>query len=445
MTVHAARLLVLLTLASGCLSATPLPPDAAWTPPDPATWTFLDTDHDHKDPALHEAALNLSLVAHVAEGTNTYAEFDAVGKLGVLAVHGPPAGLLLIDLSDLDHPSIIGRFYAPGTMAWDARLSPDGTLAFLAVANHPPFYPNAQQEAPRNPLGAAQGVKDDGVYVFDATARATMTPLSFYPVPDSGVHMLNPHQAGSALYVYSANPSYTYEGIALRAVEAVDIARWDPLTKQLVHAATYRPPTLSPLFTVPHDVMTYRDPVLGDLLITSFQTTQIASLADPEKPRHMVEVPKAPGHSARIFWVDGHRILVADTEPFSGVRQGPLEFFDATDLQAVKHLGNWSIPGEDRPYECCYRFAAHNFEHDNGTLNIAHYHGGVWRLDVSTWDRVQSPRLLGFYAPNAGKPQGAATVDAQVPNVWDVVPFQGRLFASDIGTGLYELRPIEAH
>lgn len=414
---------------------------------------ILQDEHDHLDPTLHEAAWNLDLVAHLPlnDGlghTLSFGELDVVGDLAVVAVLQPIGGLVTIDVSDPSAPTVLGYHWAGASYAGDVKLSPDGRFAFLALNGG-----YAWDEVERDPKLAPTYATSAGVQVVDLSDPTEPKAVYFHPLLLGGVHMLDVHMLDGELHVFSVVYSRPRVPVPLPVDDMgvssrIEISRLvtSAGATKLVHVSDYVPPEARDLprgLHAPHDVTVVQDDELGPLMLVAYGRAgaTVASLADVSNPQHLGAWTGHDGeyvHTIMMTIVDGKRVLVVTPEAFAAPRQNQAWFLDATDLSDMKLLGTWSLPG-DLPFDGGYRFSTHNFYILDGKMYLAHFHAGVWVLDVSSWDKLSDPPVLAYHMPFAEGNLGSALGIPAAPLVWDVVPAKGHVMVTDIMTGFYVL------
>ena len=143
-------------------------------------------------------------------------------------------------------------------------------------------------------------------------------------------------------------------------------------------------------------------------------------------------------HFARPIGMIGDRhISYAAPEYGSAEHAGEAYVLDTTDPAAPELLAKWTLPG-DPINDGGYRFSPHNFDPHGSMLVYAHYHGGIWVLDLAT---PEAPIVKGYAMPTVPEGEPAFTATEDAPNVWAAVwDSAGTIWASDIGTGLYHYR-----
>lgn len=432
-------------------------PDTASTGVVDDLYAFLDPEHDHLDPTLHEAALNLDLLAYStldidASEPRTFGELDVVGDLAVVAVLQPVGGFVTVDVSDPANPKQLAYHEAGLAYAADVKLSPDGKHAFLAVNG-----PFARDRVAEDPTLAPTLVESPGVLVVNVKDPANPVTETFYPLPTGGVHMLDVHVIGGETYVFNVRSSGLL-GLPLSpptgnpgATNEVEIARLGDLpdgSHALEHVASYRmPEARTPTgFIGVHDVTVVDDPDLGALMLVAGGRAGLAlvDVNDPSMPKHLGSWTGHDGeyvHTVMQTFVGDTRVVVAVPEAFNGETQNQVWILDATDPAAMELVGTWRLPGGEYPFDGGYRFSTHNFNILENRIYMAHFHAGVWVLDISTPELLAAPEVVAYYMPHRDDNVGTSLGIPAIPLTWDVVPAKGKVMVADITTGFYVLEP----
>ncbi|HLE96896.1 MAG TPA: hypothetical protein VI997_05945, partial [Candidatus Thermoplasmatota archaeon] len=215
-----------------------------------------------------------------------------------------------------------------------------------------------------------------------------------------------------------------------------------------------------------HDVYVYDDPLLNrTIAVPAYWDLGIwfVDVTDPSKPETLGNWQDYKGESGDIhttavdfLMVDGEirRIAVAASEtgpiigPFSVAEPSSVYVLDATDLDDIHLLARWVNPGK-RPSGALGgvvgEFSTHNLQFEKGRVYLAHYHAGVWVLDVQGWldaggASATTSHVTGDAVPVLGvfNTRGLDGTKGQ-SMVWDVVLHDGFVYASDIRFGLFVL------
>ncbi|MFO1533943.1 MAG: LVIVD repeat-containing protein, partial [Thermoplasmatota archaeon] len=146
-------------------------------------------------------------------------------------------------------------------------------------------------------------------------------------------------------------------------------------------------------------------------------------------------------HMCRAFpeLTAGKQISVCEPEIGGAQDTGYMTFLDTTDPAHPAKISWWTLPAQDPPLGVRdLDFSPHNFDVWDGKLVLAHYHAGVWVIDVHDQENLKAPKTVGFYMP--AKPRADLPDQVLQPDVWGVQQKDGYLYASDMATGLYILK-----
>lgn len=404
-------------------------------------------DHDHALPAHHQVAYNTHLLdqAPLRDGEHAPSIHAlAIHEDRLFAAHtlGHDPGVTILDVSDPTEIAVLGRWTSPEA-TWGDRsvaVSEDGRYAFLGT------------ERPSNtqPLNG-------GVRMLDVSDPANIVEVAFAPMA-RGSHTVDTITLDGTTYVYAIDYGVTI----LRVVEGpdgpalVDAGRYALLPPD---ALLETPTELDPmgqaayarLNVIGHDARAAHDPELGPLLYVAFafHGVHVLSLEAPEAPVQLARwVPPHEGfpwyvHSVEVEWLGDQRLMVVGQEAVFAhhdERPSPIWVLDATDLDDIQLLGTWENPA-GTPAQGLL-FSAHWLRLEDGIAYLAHYHGGVWVLDVSTPERQAAPHVLGAYlaaTPRSLELDPDCCVRGQmnvVPYTYDVAVRGGVVFVGDWNSGV---------
>ncbi|MGQ0536754.1 MAG: LVIVD repeat-containing protein [Methanobacteriota archaeon] len=431
--------------ASGCVGSGERVEESSLLPlPDIALIDPVVDGHDHADFALHGSAANmLSVASDALNGDDpsiawAFGELDIVGDLAAAATLSPAGGFVLFDVADPAHPAILGRYVAPGVYAADVKLGPQGRLAFLGVETLRGARPGSD-----DPEAVARGALDRGIHVVDISAPSRPTLVSFLPVADEGCHMLDVHAVSGDTYVFCIGGA----GIVTARLVPEPVPTLVPVSTYTA-GPVERPDPVSTVMGAlrgnAHDITVYDDEREGATILyfaAGEKGLHILDVSDPAMPVLRAAWSGNDGlyvHTVMTTFLGERRITVAVPEERSHDAQPPMWVLDTTELSDPVLVSTWRIPGE-HPYTEDFTFSTHNFHILGDRVYMAHFHAGVWAIDVSVPER---PTTVGFFVPGGAGAVGAASGLDPVPLVWDVVPANGHLFALDIPTGLHVLRDI---
>ncbi len=453
-----------LPVFAGCLGTD----DAAEEPEPPAPFVFVDpmsTDnatHDHTAPSHHAHELNASLVAHLPliddDGQSAVAHsLDLCDRWLVVSREDPATyGVDIVDVSDPAAPQWVGRYR-------DANDDPaDRDVAWSADRNYI-FHANDGLAA-----------ETAGLRVIHAVDKTTPVFESFFPLPgfvspagtpigspnlSPGFHTVFALEIGTVQYVYGLSFGVYIFRAAPNAEGEMTLTllgRYfggDPEQILAVNQADGPNLTSTRRAFYGHDMGVYIEGSSTTLyLANAYDGFRIADITVPEAPRTLGHwVPGGPGaphyvHSARAYTrEDGRRITVVGSETFEDRNTevpSPIWVLDTSDPANIQHLSTWVNPG-GHPSRNLFH-SAHFYEIENDALALAHYHGGLWLLNLT--DPAQ-PTVSGYYMPHEDTgyiPSPACCFGYPLqgqPMTMDVRLRDGLVYAADAATGLYVVRP----
>lgn len=455
MRIFAVAALLALGAFAGCVADTPQPPVEPAAPPVDPMAGFIDPfleGHDHSDAKLHAGlAFHARQTAHhPLGGTNVKSsgahvvevqgDWLFVGSYGFTAdVDG---GVYIFSLADPLKPVLTGKFSLPGNVGGDRSVEATDDAEWVVLGTEAIDCGNHV-----NPFGP-------GLYLLDVRDKAN-PKLADY-VPDSGVHSVTIHAVDGVDYVVTLGAD----------AAGKNIRKIDRAAARFVDVGSV---------AISHDASIYDDPLLGKpvLYVTGSTSLMVYDFSDPASlvplgswsPPNLKEKSHYV-HAVAMDIVEGHRILALESEDWQD-NPSPLWIVDATNFDDMTHVTTWYNPGNHSANAGgaqTLAFSTHNPRIENGTLYLAHYHGGVWILDISSLNKTQEPPVLGYFIPsedNGGyKAQssqsalpypgpiggpgnhplcyGGFSMD-EMPNVFDLEVRNGIVYAADLHTGLYTI------
>jgi hypothetical protein len=486
---------VALLVLAGCFQAAPRTDyakvqDAVEAAAAPALSLTHDDPDGHFKADLHQGAYNLERVGYSngIDGSGDPNRIPATAfwnELAVTPTHaylaaestdGSYGGFSILDTSDKAHPVVLSHFAAQS--GFDIEVNEGETLAFLATQRNMPDQVARGVQATQDPDAGLPR----GIYVVDISDKRAPTLDSFVPVPVNGPHTLT--------YVH-----HPLNGNDYLLVCTYDLQR-DPVTNAItgVVPATQRmavflvqpnavggtlpvpaKPRVSlvpvaqfqildpgaPGLVFPHDARAAADPLdPSKVYITLAYWDKGVRILDfttppqpdptrlgPEQTPQLREVgaftefsPSAYNniHLARRALIAGTPVTVAEPEIISAPEEtGQITFLDTSDVGRPSKISWWTLPAQDPPLGVRdLDFSPHNFDLWDGKVALAHYHAGVWVIDVHDQANLKAPKAVGFYMPAIPR----ANSPVMQPDVWGVVQQGGYLYVSDEATGLHILR-----
>lgn len=461
-------------LAAGCLQAgTTTPQGAPESAQDAAAriGTPIEQLHDHTDAALHTGKSGLRLVNWSPLipdelGREGFAGMRIVNDVAYIATDGEHAGFVMVDVRDPKAPVVLGQYVTAGGASQEAVPSWDGNWVFLNLQRTP-----AAAALAADPLRGT----GTGIQIVDVRDKANPRFEAFVPVELQGSHvMFYVELGGKPFLVYNGQPTrqqlpadlgaYTPPpGNSVKLAEFVDVAG----KKTLKTVGEFRlPDSLTARVSqgcFPHDQWVEQHPLTQRMVMyVAFWDCGAVTVdvTDPAKPLLLdVDNVMEPSTRARIHFFrpdptlrDGKVVAWSGPEiDLSPGEPGYLRSYDVTDPSDIKQVGWWRLPGEvenDKPFV----FSPHNFDYRGGLMALAHYHAGVWVLNVSD---PAAPHAVAYYLPHGMEDapfQGEVWrktpnfPEAYFPNAYEVKwytsPVDGEtyLLATERGSGLYVLQ-----
>lgn len=490
----AAAVLLVAALLAGCFQQSPDPDLHAEARDEvrAAVRPVLVRDHDaergHFDASLHQAAVNMELVGY-SNGVDDSGDPDRIpakGAFNEIALHGNLAflsrtssdgsfgGFSIVDIADPSAPKVVGQYRAQGGA--DVEVTDDGQFAFVATQRNTHDQMVGSVQSTQDPGSAAPR----GIDVVRVSDPAKPVRDSFVPLPVNGPHTVTyvNHPVTQDEYlvvctydlvtdpvtraILSSNPAtqrlLVYLIVRNPAAGAVPVPAIG-----LVQVAQYQLAPEEPgQMAFPHDATVMYDAASGkavlavaywDLGVRLLDFTQPPSPGAPSPPT-LPELGSATDfspsaynaiHLAKAFPetledATGAQLQVTVAEPeiiTSPEETGQLTFLDTTDPAAPRRLSHWTLPPQDPPIGVTgLDFSPHNFDTFDGKVAVAHYHAGLWIVDVSTPENLAEPKEVGFYM--TAKPRKDSPV--LQPDAWSVRARDGLLYVTDEASGLYILR-----
>ncbi len=376
-------------------------------------------------------------------------------------------GFVILNIQDDPaRPFPVGEYNGPGGS--DIEVDEDGDYVFFS----------AQRNCPTEVLGVlAESESPDavlvrGIHIVDVSDPTNPVRVGFQPLPWNGPHTITYFQAEDGAEYLSAQ---TYDLVLGPEGEIITTlpGTQELIVFQLVRAPAVSAPSLVPVaryqitqnsddkLFIPHDAIPQRHPVDGGWYLyvaywdKGVQILDLEPLLDLESPeatdRPQLESigqwtefsPSSRNniHQVRSFdeLIAGRHITVAEPEIISADETGVITFLDTTDPRRIQRAGSpgyWRLPGDlVTGAAAAFDFSPHNFDLWDGKVALAHNHGGVWIIDVSTQANLDHPKSAGYFL-SVQQRTNAPTLQ---PWFWGVYENHGLLYAVDVSSGLYVL------
>lgn len=452
-------LLLVVPLVAGCLGANTTTDDGVGPPDEdgpPAPSEILVEDHDHADPHAHAGSWNFrerswlplappgeTARIHALDRSGDHLFVDGGMTLG----DASEAGFDIVDVSDPGHPQVVASWSHEDHRGADRSIAvgPDGDWVFLASE------------------GATDETGSSGVFVVDVSDPSSPTLATFHPFPGTGVHTIDAGIVDGDLHVFALAG-----GVSILRLEST------PAGTELVRVGRYVAPGAGSIAegssagtqeranevvrtVYGHDMDFRIDEETGQPLLYvayAYQGLHILDLTTPSAPQPISRwTPGGTGspwyvHSVQTAQIDGTRVTVVGSEVFENRHEttpAPIWILDTSDLSAPEEVGVWTNPSGAGAHSLL--LSTHFFRIDDGTVHLAHYHGGVWSIDISTPEARRDPTATGYHMTardNGWRPPAGCCGNwnlAGMPMVFDVEVVDGTVWAADWFSGLYGLEP----
>ncbi|MBI2077541.1 MAG: hypothetical protein HYT80_04095 [Euryarchaeota archaeon] len=415
----------------------------------PLVFPDLALDHDHKDPALHNASVGFDLVGFadakviLGEELARFSDVQFVQEKAIVTLNGRAGstggGFVILDLSTLAAPTLVGRYRSGSEDNWYTKVSPDGKFVFLTANGN---------GSPTSTAGsvAGGGSPARGVHAVDITDPQQPTLAAFMAVPGRVVNLATWTDESKVTFLAAsivldrtstaAGPVdandlnyvgiYTFEPPAgsTSPGKIEELARWQPRDAAGVANA------------FPHDLAVGVHPLNGkQLLFVAYWDAggYILDVTQPDRPEVGSRIP-AEGPTDHVHTFKPHRYLIGGRyyavlapETFGAEAAGEHRLFDITDARKPAFVKAWTPPPGDLVNPEPLLYSPHEFHLGNERLYASRFHGGVWVLGLPSMEPIAT------WQKSVGEP--ARTKDWAV-DVSQVVWYNGNVFAVDMATGL---------
>ncbi len=467
--------------------------------------------HDHYDAAQHqglstpnfeELGWDPLVSEYYGRSAGGYLCGDSVdnGEKRLAAVHGYTTDVAfeLVDVTDGRAPVLLGEFVMPRSASRDVALTPDGHNVAVAISEPDqgptpltsvldlPALPSADD--PFDGQAFWRSRCTDGQPVrLDACALGTAEADQEAPYPP-GVMLVNvddpahPCMSGYyALPVLGAHSVYAGEldgrtlviASVVNLVSAVSNFWFFEVTESgMTLLSQYEEPATTggaPLVNGHNDAVVQEHPITGQPLVylaNWHQGMTILDFSDPTLPTAIGNWNDSPGTGNADLVQDGHG-NVHEAIPISGTwggrhytvvgqeildhplatPSGLVHVLDTTDPTSPELVASWTLP-VDVVWEEEGIFSTHYVSVQNTTMFVAHYHAGVWAIDLSGFldgevsDEDRNPPAVGVYLPTkvSPKPPPDASYD-WTPTIMDANAIgNGELVVWDCTSGIYVVK-----
>ncbi len=448
-------------------------------------------DHDHFDPAQHQ---NLStpnfevlgwnpLVSDhygATAGGHLCGDATDAGDRRLAAVHSlqGDVAFVLVDVTDPAAPTVLGEFVTPMSGSRDIAITADGRHVVIAGTGPKQAeeggpvdadVPTAiwrdacggSYEVPVNAAGF-EGPLPPGAILVNIEDPDNMAIDSIFPVPTPlGVHSIYAGEAGGQDLVIVSVVNLVAPASNFYFLDIVDT----PAGTQLVYLSEYQDTPLDgngalinghndgwfQLHPVTNTPLVYLANWHQGMVILDFTIPQAPVVegrwTDNEGPSQDL-VQDGIGNYHEAFPLDttwdgkhytfvGQEILAHPSETASGW----VHVIDTTDPANPKKVSGWTLP-VDVQWDASLVFSTHYVDIFEKTLFVAHYHAGVWAVDLTDVGNATILPSIGAFVPANVSPEPPRDRSYDwTPTVMDAnVLDNGDIVVWDATSGVYTVR-----
>lgn len=487
--------LVLLAVA-GCVSPAAGPaPDVApagaiaadwWTHAIPSV--LEDREHDHGDRAQHLArsTANFQVLGWDPLVTQAYGtSLIGMGCGGAVAredgrtlavVHSisTDVSFVVADVTDPTAPEMLGEFYMPNAIVWDADISADGkhvlvgAYPWMLFGEAIPKLPGEGAALPPLTIQFRSACTGDlrevgpvnylpfgpGIVMVGIEDPANPVFEDWVSQPAIGPHSVGSQLVDGALY---ATTSVTNFGQEISYYTIFEIVGPKLVPSSVIQAPGHPGIPFVNWANGHTDIFLQKHPATGQLLahLANWDGYYIVDLSIPAVPRVVSSWFDAGSvHTTYPFPAlvgDKQYVIVGqevneyeiDDQP-----SGWIYILDVTDPAAPTEVGRWTLPVKfpwknEEELDGGLTFSPHYVAILDQTLFVSNYHGGLWAVDISD---PTTPTAIGIFVPENESSAPFDGAETYGPSIEDVVadPASGVLTTWDGAGGVYLLRFDEA-
>jgi len=433
-----------------------------------------NSDHDHANLTQHYLNTpNIKLIDYHNMNPDAKNQPPSPGKMTEIEFRGDYAyvaaynDLYIVDVKDPYDIQVVGHYHDRNGRIIDVKVSDDGNWAI--VNNELTNVDNLDPV----PAGINEGF--NSIDLIDVSDKTNPVIKDTWINPPAGYHNQHIHTINGEQFLFLCDgygdlyTGRTRPGTQIAKIVIPPVG--GNATPKIVPWGEFR---IDPADTnggrlYNHDNVAQKHPITGqDLLYIAYWDAglRVVDISNPPaiggnwRPPQIGKWddfdPQEEGniHHAVPYpgLIDGRHFTVIAPE-FGGFHPntGIIRIIDTTDPTNPTLVGTWTIPGNHTmPAGSGLSFSPHNLDLGNGHIYLAHYHAGIWVIDISTLEKARNPSTLGYYLPH-GDPELNGSLDSsynnfwsglslQVPFNWGVQYYRGYIYASDLATGMYVLQ-----
>ncbi|HUR69858.1 MAG TPA: hypothetical protein VM370_11490 [Candidatus Thermoplasmatota archaeon] len=471
-------------VAAGCVTpATNVDPESV-TGTIPAGWwenaipsSLTDEKHDHAKRADHAGITtsNFEVLGWDPLTTEAYGTtLTGMGcggaitredgmRLAIVHSISTDVSFVVADITDPTAPKMMGEFYMPNAVIWDADISADGQHVLVGA------YPYAIFGGPVPVLPGQAAASTPQVPGLSIQFRSACTgkvsevgPINYLPF-GPGIVMIGVQDPSNPTFEdWISQPAVGPHSVGSQLIDGKVYATSS--VTNLVHSASYytifeivgsklvpytvirTPGTPPPTELNGHtDVFLAKHPVTGQLLaylanwdgmyiydISTPVPQELSSWYDAGNLHTTYPFPTTIGD--KVYMLAGQEV----GEP-TDLPSGWVYILDITDPTIPTEVGRWTIPVKPKWDDGGLQFSPHYVAILNQTMFVANYHGGMWAVDISD---LAHPQAIGIFVPERESPTNFDGAESYGPSIEDVVVDEatGLLTTWDNSGGVYTMR-----
>ncbi|HET6405551.1 MAG TPA: hypothetical protein VFH78_12975 [Candidatus Thermoplasmatota archaeon] len=451
-----------------------------WVNAVPSSATHPDHDHAKREHHLGLSTPNFEVVGWDPLVTQTFGTtLTGMGcggtvtredgmRLAVVHSISTKVSFVVADVTDPAAPKMLGEFYLPNSVVWDADISADGMHVLIGA--YPPIFGGRGVTLPGPGLldAPAWAASAGGMMQFrnactgevKAVGPANYLPgpafimvgiqdptdpvfEAYIPQPVIGPHSVGSQMIDGVVYATSSVTNLVHSG-SYYTIFTIEGSALVP------YAVIQTPGIVGPTQLNGHtDVYLHKHPLTGATL-AHLANWDGYYIYDISLPGAAFEVGRwhdvGNVHTTYPFpmLVDDKQYIVVGQEVGEPAElpSGWVYLLDITDPAQPTELGRWTLPVKPKWDNGGLQFSPHYVAILNQTLFVANYHGGLWAVDISD---PAAPAAIGIFVPDRDSPAPYGGAETYGPGIGDVIVDQetGLLTTWDNAGGVYVLRFLE--
>lgn len=390
-------------------------------------------------------------------------------RLAIVHSISTDVSFVVADVTDPAAPQMLGEFYMPNAVIWDADISADGQHVLVGAYPYA-IFGDPVPVLPGGGSGASLGAVDPALpLVIKFTNACTgqtseVGPLNYLPF-GPGIVMIGVQDPANPTFEdWVSQPAVGPHSVGSQEIDGVVYATAS--VTNLVHSASYytiftidnnklvpytvirTPGTPPPTALNGHtDVFIQKHPVTGATLaylanwdamyvydISSPVATELARWADGDAGNMHTTFPFPEMVGDKVYMVAAQEV----GEP-TDLPSGWVYILDITDPATPTEVSRWTLPIKPKWDDGGLQFSPHYVAILNTTLFVSNYHGGLWAVDISD---IAHPVAIGIFVPDRDSPTGFGGAESFGPSIEDVIVDQDTklLTTWDNAGGVYTLK-----